>query len=122
MSEIKITALHREPKTYMPEATKTCTHVYVKEPKPLPLGPAYKGPYLIKKRLGESALELLTGHFVNGKERTEIRHWNTCFPFTPGAEVPNASRPALGRKPLNAKAKPYTPIRNGAGNATRNNK
>ena len=104
------TSLNRNPKVYQPKSMQTCTHVYTKVPKPTPLGPKWLGPYPILKRLGDSSLQIQTGHFVNGKPRSEVRHWNTCHPYTPNDTIPDAERPRLGRKPLNRAAKSFQPM------------
>ena len=100
---------HKETKSYMPPFTQTATHVMTKKAKYVPLESKWDGPYLIKQRLGDSALKLLVGHFANGRERTEIRHWNSCYPLDPNSPLPTASKPSLGRKPLNAEATPFIP-------------
>ena len=93
------TDLHRDPKVYMPPSTQTAKLVMTKVAKPSPLGPAWDGPFRIVERLGDSALKLKVGHYANGQERTEIRHWNTCYPLDPNTPLQEAVRPFLGRKP-----------------------
>ena len=103
------TSLHKQPTTFMPDSTKTCTHVMVKRPKKHPLSRQYDGPFKIQDRLGDSALRIIVGEYANGTQRMEVRHWNSCYPYTPSAEIKEATRPALGRKPLNAKAAEFSP-------------
>ena len=103
------TALRRSPRFYMPEKARTATHVWIKKAKTTPLSPLYDGPYKIIEKLGDSSLRIHAGHYANGRERIEIRHWNTCYPaiIAPGEEA--AARPPLGRKPLNPKAPRFKP-------------
>ena len=102
------TNLRKEPKIYMPPSTESATHVYTKVPKKTPLGPRYNGPYPIKERRGKSCLVIRTAFYANGQERLELRHWNTCYPANPtDAEVPDAVKKPLGRRPLNPLAKPF---------------
>ena len=89
------TKFHRTPPFYMPESTRTCTHVWVKRAKKTPLGQDFDGPYEIVKRIGDTSLEVKVGEFVNGTAQTEIRHWHSCQPAPP-PEQP-VSRPTLGR-------------------------
>ena len=98
------TALRRSPRFYMPDKAKEATHVWVKKAKRTPLEPLFDGPYKIVEKLGDSSLRIKTGDLNNGKERIEIRHWNTCQPavIAPGEEA--AAKPPLGRRPLNPKA------------------
>ena len=93
----------------MPPFTKTATHVMTKKAKVSPLGEKWDGPYKILERLGDSALKLMVGHYSNGSVRTEIRHWNTCYPLDPNSPLPTASKPSLGRKPLNPVAMSFRP-------------
>ena len=104
-------ALHRKPPVYMPDATQSCTHVYTKRAKVTPLSPRWDGPYEIIERMGNTSLKLKVGEYVNGTPRLETRHWNTCFPYTPGADCEEATRPSLGRKPLSARAPSFSPRR-----------
>ena len=93
------TAPHRDIPVYMPPTTTSATHVYTKKPKSSPLNPLYDGPYPITRRLGKSCLELVVGHYNNGAERKEIRHWRSCYPApTPDCPEEVASKPNLGRK------------------------
>ena len=97
------TALHRKLPVYMPPAAQEATHVYTKKPKKSPLGPVNDGPFPIKERIGKSSLKLGVGHYANGRERTEIRHWRTCYPADVPEGTQDASRPQLGRKSKNKK-------------------
>ena len=99
----------KQAKVYMPPSTESATHVYTKNPKKTPLGPSNHGPYKIVDKLGKSCLKIHTGDFANGTKRTEIRHWNTCYPTTLDSDQPSAVKKPLGRKPLNVKAKPFKP-------------
>ena len=103
------TSRNREIPTYMPPATATAEKVYIKVAKKSPLSPIWDGPYPIKERIGKSCLKLITGHYANGRERTEVRHWRTCFPADPADDTPVAQKPLLGRKPtrLNADAREF---------------
>ena len=95
------TNLRKEAKVYMPPSTELATHVYTKNPKKTPLGARYLGPYPIEERQGKSCIKIITGYYKNnGKPRTEIRHWNTCYPAPLGCE--SAVKPPLGRKPQNS--------------------
>ena len=93
----------------MPDTTKTATHVMVKRAKPTPLGRRYDGPFEIKERLGESTLRIKVGDSTNGEGRTELRHWNSCYPVPPNFAGESAQRPTRGRKKLNANAEPFVP-------------
>ena len=101
------TSLQKTPYVYMPHSAKTCTHVYIKRAKKRPLEPLYRGPFEILERLGDSTLRVKVLEFAGGAPREEIRHWNCCFPAPPQPDIQVDSRPALGRKPLNAKATPF---------------
>ena len=103
------TSLHRTVRTYMPPQTETCEKVWTKKAKCTPLGPRFEGPYPILQRLGKSCLQLKVGDYKDGTPRTEVRHWNTCSPAEVGPETENATKPTLGRKPLNPKAPEFTP-------------
>ena len=93
------TSFHGSQPVFWPSSAAKATHVYVKVGKPTPLGPTFKGPYPITKRLGTSCLEIRVGSFKNGQHRLETVHWNNCKPgvLRPGTE--DAQRPTLGRKP-----------------------
>ena len=103
------TTHHQTITPHLPENAETCTHVYMKIGKPGQLGPLYEGPYEIKRRIGNSCLEVLVGNWTNGKPRLELTHWNNCFPspITPEVPVQKAKR---GRKAkLNANAPAFVP-------------
>ena len=103
------TNLRKTVNTYMPPAAQVATKVYTKKPKTTPLGASWDGPYPIVERQGKSCLKLKTGEYANGEPRTEIRHWKTCYPAPLDEDIPSAKKGPLGRKPLNAKAKPFNP-------------
>ena len=92
------TAMHKTLPVYMPPATKMASHVYTKRPKKTPLGPVNDGPFPIRQRIGKSSLKLAVGESANGQERTEVRHWRTCYPADLAEDTKDASRPNRGRK------------------------
>ena len=67
---------------------------------------AYHGPYPIEEKVGKSCIKIHTGYYANGTKRTEIRHWNSCYPAPPETTETNFKK-ALGRKPLNPHALPF---------------
>ena len=100
------TAHHSKPKVYMPEEMDQTTHVWVKNPKPLPLGAKFDGPYRIVERLGTSCLKVRVGSYTNGEPRHDTVHWHNCKPAHFLDEPTEAERPKLGRKPKAKKPKP----------------
>ena len=91
------TAHHSPPKPYLPAAMANATHVYVRKGKDTPLGPKFRGPYLILERQGESCLKVRTGSFVNGRPREETVHWNNCKIAYFWENPFEVDRPTLGR-------------------------
>ena len=91
------TATHRKIPVYFPASAQNATHVYTKRAKLTPLGKKYDGPFLIQERLGKSCIKIVVGHYNNGKPRTEVRHWRSCWPQTLEEDTPTAARPKLGR-------------------------
>ena len=89
------TSLHKVLPVHLPPSTTTATHVYTDKPKKTPLGPIADGQFPIVRRLGKSCLEIQVGEYVNGKPRTEIRHWRTCHPAPPQENITPATRPPL---------------------------
>ena len=88
-------------KPHFPDKADNATHVYVRKPKSKtkPLGPISDGPYVILERLGNSCLNIQTGHYKSGAPRTEIVHWRNCYPAVLPVSTTPAVRPPLGRKP-----------------------
>ena len=82
---------------YWPASVDKATHVYVEVAKKTPLGPAFKGPFRIEERLGNSCLKIFVGNFKTGKPRYETVHWNNVKPMLLKSGAPEATRPALGR-------------------------
>ena len=101
------TSMHKETTPYMPNTTRTASHVYVRVQKPTPTGPLFKGPYEIVDRIGNSSITVSMGDYANGKPRTELHSWRNCQPahLRPGTE--SATAPKLGRKPLNPDASEF---------------
>ena len=75
-----------------------------------PLGPTFRGPYPITKKMGTSCLEVQLGVYVDGTPRTSVVHWNLCQPAVLKLGTEIATRPKLGRK---AKERPATEWRHG---------
>ena len=95
------TSIRRDPGVYYPPTTLTATHAYLKNPKPTPLSPRYSGPYLIRERLGKSAIKIVTGHYKStGAEKTEVHHWKNCHPMILPLDAQAATKPSPGRKPV----------------------
>ena len=93
----------------MPPDTATATQVWTKRAKKGPLDPSYDGPYDIVERLGDSSLRIKVGEYADGRDRTEVRHWSSCYPMKPDSHLESTTRPALGRKPLDPKASEFRP-------------
>ena len=89
------------PKTYT-KGIDTATHVYIRLDNPQGLQPRYHGPFLIKKRLGNSTIQIKTGTYKSGEERLEVHSWNNAKPAYMSEDMLAIDRPALGRpsKPL----------------------
>ena len=77
--------------------TESATHVYIKVDKPKGLSPKWEGPYLITSRPSRSQIEVRLGSFVDGTPRLQKFHWNTCKIAHLRPDMPDASRPKLGR-------------------------
>ena len=75
------------------------THVYLKLDNPQGLQGKYHGPFAIKRRVGESTIEVRTGTLKNGDERLELHSWNNAKPayFAEGVTPFASERPKLGR-------------------------
>ena len=87
---------HGENSKIYTKNTDTATHVYLRQDNPTGLQPRYHGPYLIKRRIGDTTIEVKTGTFKSGADRLEIHSWNNAKPANMGsAQV--AERPKLGR-------------------------
>ena len=83
-------------KTYT-KGIDSATHVYLRADNPQGLQSRYHGPYLIKRRIGDSTIEVRTGTYKNGSERLEIHSWNNAKPANLADNMEAAERPKLGR-------------------------
>ena len=84
------------PKTYTKDIDKA-PHVYIKLDNPQGLQPRYHGPFLIKRRLGNSTIKIKTGTYKSGIERLEIHSWNNAKPAYMAEAMVAIDRPRLGR-------------------------
>jgi hypothetical protein len=104
------------PAPYFPEAAKTATHVFVRRNKAAKeqLRPVADGPFPIVRRLGDTRLQLLVGHFADGRPRHEEVHWSRCSIAHRKPDQPDAVRVPLGRRPkkqLNPQATSFIPAK-----------
>ena len=84
------------PKPYT-NHTDTATHVYIREDNPQGLQPRFHGPHLIKRRVGDTTIEVKTGTYKSGKERLELHSWNNAKPAFLAEGMKPVDRPKLGR-------------------------
>ena len=79
--------------------TDKATHVYVKVENPTGLSGRFEGPYEITSRPSRSQVQLRIGSYANGTPRLQTYSWQSCKIAHLRPDQPEASRPALGRKP-----------------------
>ena len=91
------TSHHAQPKENIPADIETATHVYVKKPKPCPLGRKYDGPLFITSREGNSCIKVRRGYYANGKPREDLIHWDNAKPAYFLDEPFTNEGPSLGR-------------------------
>ena len=88
---------HTSKEKPLPGIPKDATHAYTKQHQTTGLQPSYEGPFLIKKVLSRSTVQLVVGEYRDGSERFEVRHVNDLKFAHPDSLAAPASRPTLGR-------------------------
>ena len=66
---------------------------------PTGLSGRFEGPYEIISRPSRSQIQLRIGSYANGNPRLQTYSWQSCKIAHLRPDHPEASRPALGRKP-----------------------
>ena len=73
------------------------THAYTLQHDKKGLDPSYRGPFKIKNRVSRSTVKLIVGHYANGSERYEDRHWSQIKAVKLPTGIQEDSRAKLGR-------------------------
>ena len=73
------------------------THAYTLQHDKKGLDPSYRGPFKIKERVSRSTVKLIVGHYANGSERYEDRHWSEVKAIKLPLDTIQDSRAKLGR-------------------------
>ena len=73
------------------------THAYTLQHDKKGLDPSYRGPFKIKCRVSRSTVRLIVGHYANGNERYEDRHWSEIKAVKLPPTTIEDSRAKLGR-------------------------
>ena len=86
-----------KPNPIIDEPPMDVTHAYTLQHNKKRLDPSYRGPFRIKSRISRSTARLIVGHYANGDERYEDRHWSELKAVKLPANVKEDSRAKLGR-------------------------
>ena len=96
-----------KPNQEVQEPPEDVTHAYTLQHDKKGLDPSYRGPFKIKKLVSRSTLRLIVGHYANGSERYEDRHWSELKAVKLPENVQEDSRAKLGRP---SKTENSTPV------------
>ena len=77
--------------------SEMCIRDSLKADNPQGLQKRYHGPHMIKRRLGDTTLEVKTGTYKSGGERLEVHSWNNAKPAHMSEGMKAIDRPKLGR-------------------------